>query len=50
MTCVLSAYIVDIMTFAPESIRRKKKVSLHSTFYVGSGIRDKKYVWIRDPG
>jgi hypothetical protein len=31
---------------APESIRSKKKVSLHSIFHVGSGIRDEKNVWI----
>jgi hypothetical protein len=36
--------------FAPESIRSKKKVSLHSTFHVGSRTGDPglKNVWIRD--
>jgi hypothetical protein len=28
--------------FAPESIRSKKKVSLHSNLHVGSGIQDEK--------
>jgi hypothetical protein len=27
---------------APKSVRSKKKVSCHSTFYVGSKIRDEK--------
>jgi hypothetical protein len=32
-------YDLDFEEFAPETIRSKQKVSLHSIFHLGSGIK-----------